>query len=113
MWESSAGGTFTVREDTEGPAIKRGTKINIFLKEENLEYADTSKLKSLVERYSEFINFPIYMEMEKEIDVPIEEDVTTEPTEDDDYEDVDGGWMGGWVAGWLVLVGVGWCVGFW
>lgn len=60
-----------------------GTKINIFLKEENVEYADTSKLKTLVEKYSGFINFPIYMEVEKEIDVPLE-------AEDDDYEEVDG-----------------------
>ena len=83
IWESSADGRFTVREDTEGPDVGRGTKINIFLKEENVEYADTAKLKSLVERYSEFINFPIYMEMEKEIQVPIDVD-------DDDYEEVEG-----------------------
>lgn len=41
----------------------RGTLIKIHLKDEAAEYADEAKLKALVARYSEFINFPIYMEV--------------------------------------------------
>ena len=38
------------------------------------EYLDQAKLKELVAKYSEFINFPIYLYSSKEVDVPVEED---------------------------------------
>ena len=36
--------------------------------------AQESKLRDLVRHYSEFINFPIYLLAEKEVDVPVEEE---------------------------------------
>ena len=76
MWSSRADGAFSIREDTEGASLGRGTQINIFLKEEASEYADFAKLKELVARYSEFINFPIYLHTEKTVqkEVPVEEE---------------------------------------
>jgi heat shock protein 90kDa beta len=65
-------------EDTENEPIGRGTIIKIHLKEEALEYLEEDKLKELVGKYSEFINFPIYLLSEKEVEVPIEEEDTTE-----------------------------------
>ena len=44
------------------------------MQEETQEYATESKLRELVGKYSEFINFPIYLYESKEVDVPIEED---------------------------------------
>ncbi|EFN50654.1 hypothetical protein CHLNCDRAFT_59468, partial [Chlorella variabilis] len=61
VWESKADGSFAVSEDTEGAPLGRGTQINIYLKESCQEYLQEDKLKELVQRYSEFINFPIYM----------------------------------------------------
>ena len=44
------------------------------VQEEMQEYATESKLRELVGKYSEFINFPIYLYESKEVDVPVEED---------------------------------------
>ena len=84
IWESKADGNFAVSEDTEGEPLGRGTKINIYLKEEAAEYADQDKLKELVVKYSEFINFPIYLWSErtetKEVEAE-DEEVTAEEAE--------------------------------
>ena len=48
--------------------LERGTMIRIHLKEENLEYVQEARLKGLVQKYSEFINFPIYLLTSKEVE---------------------------------------------
>ena len=58
IWESDAS-SFTIVKDPRGPTLKRGTTISLFLKEEAQEYLEDEKLKSLVTKYSQFINFPI------------------------------------------------------
>ena len=40
VWESAADGKFTLAEDKDGPALGRGTQINIYLKEEAAEYLE-------------------------------------------------------------------------
>lgn len=84
IWESDAGGKFAISEDTEGPSLGRGTQINIYLKDETQEYADEGLLKDLIKKYSEFINFPIYLYTKTE--VPIEEDASEDDVEDEDEE---------------------------
>lgn len=63
-WVSSAGGTFTVVED-DGPKITRGCKITLNLKSDNVEFLEERKLKDLVKKHSEFISFPISLQVEK------------------------------------------------
>ena len=61
VWESAAGGPFTVQKDTEmvHGEVKRGTKIICYLKEDQSEFLEERRLKDLVKKHSEFIGFPI------------------------------------------------------
>merc|ERR1712025_1209540 len=67
IWESQAGGSFTVQKDTElvEGEIKRGTKIICYLKEDQTEFLEERRLKDLVKKHSEFIGFPIELYVEK------------------------------------------------
>merc|ERR1712057_140308 len=73
IWESGAGGSFTVQKDTElvHGEVKRGTKIICYLKEDQSEFLEERRLKDLVKKHSEFIGFPIelYVEKSKEKEV--------------------------------------------
>jgi heat shock protein 90kDa beta len=95
IWESKADGAFAISED-EGEPLGRGVEINIYLKEEAQEYLEEDKLKELVEKYSEFINFPIYLWNSEEVeeDVPLSDEELAEQAakaegEDDDEEDLE------------------------
>jgi len=97
IWESSAGGSFTVAKD-EGQyeTIARGTKIILHLKEDQTEYLEERRLKDLVKKHSEFISFPIELSVEKsrdkEVTVSDEEEEKkekSEPTEITEIKDED------------------------
>merc|ERR1712137_602402 len=78
VWESAAGGSFTVQKDTElvHGEVKRGTKVICYLKEDQSEFLEERRLKDLVKKHSEFIGFPIelYVEKSKEKEVTDSED---------------------------------------
>jgi molecular chaperone HtpG len=84
VWDSSAGGSFTVTPDTSSEPIGRGTRIVLTLKEDMLEYLEERKLKDLVKKHSEFIGFPIklYVEKTTEKEVTDDEEETEESTDD-------------------------------
>lgn len=65
VWESNAGGTFTVRKDTTGESLGRGTKITLHIKEDQLSFLEERSLKDVLKKHSEFINYPISLWVEK------------------------------------------------
>lgn len=81
VWESDAA-SFSVVEDPRGPTLGRGTSISLHLKEEAYDYLEENTLKDLVKKYSQFINFPIYLWSSKTetIEEPTEEEETSPET---------------------------------
>jgi molecular chaperone HtpG len=84
VWESSAGGTFVIKEDTEGEQIGRGTSIILHLKDEQMDYLNESKIKEVVKKHSEFISYPIFLHVTKETETEVEDEDAAETTEGDD-----------------------------
>ncbi|CAL9759099.1 unnamed protein product [Musa acuminata subsp. burmannicoides] len=97
VWESKADGSFAISEDTWNEPLGRGTEIKLHLRDEAKEYLEQDKLKELVKKYSEFINFPIYLWASKEVDVEVpsdeeestEEEETSETTSEDEETEED------------------------
>merc|ERR1711904_69044 len=81
VWESTADASFTVVDDPRGNTLGRGTRVTLHLKEDAHDYLSEDKLKETSKKYSQFIQFPIYVKVKKEVDADTEED------DDDDKDD--------------------------
>jgi len=89
VWSSTADSSFTVAKDPRGDTLGRGTEITLFLKEDASEFLEQDRLKDLVERYSEFITFPIYLYTSKteSVEVPVEEEEEEEAGDEEEEEE--------------------------
>merc|ERR1712222_179694 len=85
VWESSADASFTVSDDPRGNTLGRGTRVTLQLKEDAHDYLSEDKLKESANKYSQFIQFPIYVKVKKEVDVEAEE--SDDEDDDDEKED--------------------------
>ncbi|KAJ5836219.1 hypothetical protein N7447_002245 [Penicillium robsamsonii] len=84
IWESAAGGTFTLKEDTEGEQLGRGSKIILHLKDEQMDYLNEARIKEVVRKHSEFISYPIYLHVLKETETEVPDEEAEEAKEEDD-----------------------------
>nr|P27741.1 RecName: Full=Heat shock protein 83; Short=HSP 83 [Leishmania amazonensis]AAA29250.1 heat shock protein 83 [Leishmania amazonensis] len=85
VWESSAGGTFTITSAPESD-MKLPARITLHLKEDQLEYLEARRLKELIKKHSEFIGYDIELMVEK----TTEKEVTDEDEEEAKKADEDG-----------------------
>jgi len=86
MWESSAGGSFTIKSDNTEP-LGRGTKIILHMKEDQNEYGEEKRIKEVVKKHSQFIGYPIKLLVEKERDKEISDDEEEEEKKEDEEEE--------------------------
>ncbi|XP_057333874.1 heat shock protein 83-like [Microplitis mediator] len=85
LWESAAGGSFTIRPDN-GEPLGRGTKIVLHIKEDQAEFLEESKIKEVVKKHSQFIGYPIKLLVEKEREKELSDD---EEEEEEKKKDAD------------------------
>lgn len=88
IWTSTADARFSVSKDPRGNTLGRGTRVTLFLKDESAEFVEQDKVKNLVKKYSEFINYPIsmYASHEEQFEVEDHEEVPVNVADSDEEE---------------------------
>eukprot|EP01065_Artemidia_motanka_P024306 TRINITY_DN2896_c0_g2_i1.p2 TRINITY_DN2896_c0_g2~~TRINITY_DN2896_c0_g2_i1.p2 ORF type:complete len:769 (+),score=403.23 TRINITY_DN2896_c0_g2_i1:85-2391(+) len=86
VWKSKADGEFFVYEDPRGNSLGRGTELELTIKKDAEEYLDTDKIQEIATKYSEFIQFPIYVQTSKTEKVPKKKEETEPEKKEDDEE---------------------------
>ncbi|KAL7713020.1 heat shock protein 90 [Entamoeba marina] len=84
IWESCAGGEFTITRDESGEMLKRGTRIILKLKEDMQDYLDTKKVQEIIKKHSEFIQYPIMLYVTKETEEEVTDDEAEEKKEEEE-----------------------------
>merc|ERR1712083_681256 len=87
VWESAADASFTVVDDPRGNTLGRGSRVTLHLKEDAHDYLSEDKLKETSKKYSQFIQFPIYVKVKKEVEAEAEEEEDDEEKEEEEKED--------------------------
>jgi len=87
IWQSAAGGSFSVQRDTVNEPLGRGTKIILHMKEDQLDFADEKKLQDIIKKHSQFIGYPISLQMQKTRDKEVSDDEEEEKKEDEEKDD--------------------------
>eukprot|EP01117_Protostelium_nocturnum_P020377 TRINITY_DN912_c0_g1_i1.p1 TRINITY_DN912_c0_g1~~TRINITY_DN912_c0_g1_i1.p1 ORF type:complete len:851 (-),score=359.68 TRINITY_DN912_c0_g1_i1:132-2684(-) len=93
VWQSDAQSTFTISEDPRGNTLGRGTSLVLHIKKGEEQFLQPATLSNLLKKYSEFINFPIFLwtEKDEEVEVPLtEEELEEKKKERDEKKEKEG-----------------------
>jgi len=84
IWISQATNTFNVLQDPRGNSLLRGTRVTLLLKQDAEEFLDEIRLKRILQKYSEFLQYPIYLKVQKEVsrEVPLTEEELAQQSEE-------------------------------
>merc|ERR1711933_591638 len=84
IWVSSADGNFKITRDPRGNTLGRGTAVIPKLKEDALSFLEEDLIDSTIKRYSQFIQYPIFLYSTKTEteEVELDEDEVTADDED-------------------------------
>ncbi|CAD2113961.1 heat shock protein 90kDa beta [Plasmodium vinckei petteri] len=88
IWESTADAKFSIYKDPRGATLKRGTRISLHLKEDATNLLNDKKLTDLISKYSQFIQFPIYLLYENVYTEEVLADIAKEMENDPNYDSV-------------------------
>ena len=86
IWQSTADKSYTISEN-ETPTLKRGTRIVLHIKEDQDEYLDMENVKDVIQKYTQFISFPIELQETREVEV--DEEVSEVEGEETKVEEVE------------------------
>lgn len=92
IWESDSN-SFSIVDDPRGNSLKRGTTVSLQLKPEAKDFLEHDTIRNLIKKYSQFINFPIYLWTSRieqmEVDDDDKEETDEKKEKVDDAEDED------------------------
>jgi molecular chaperone HtpG len=89
-WQSSADGSYTV-EDTEKREI--GTEVILHIKKDEEQYLDEWQLRNIVKQYSDYIEYPIVMDVEREKESVIDNTKKVSLTEEEPLNSMKAIWL--------------------
>lgn len=90
QWESSGEGTYSVSDVVKET---KGTDVTLHLKDDEKRYLDQWELESVIRKYSDFIEHPIAMDVEKEIDSEIKKGEKVKITEEKTLNSMKALWL--------------------
>lgn len=80
IWESAADGSFTIDEAEKERA---GTDVILHLKAEDRNYLDEWEIRSIIRKYSDYIEHPVVMDIEREKEDPLDKSKKIKVTEEE------------------------------
>lgn len=90
VWEGEVNSSsYVIREETDPEKIiPRGTRLTLYLKQDDKGFAHPERIQKLVKNYSQFVSFPIYTWQEKGYtkEVEVDEDPAEAKKEDEQDE---------------------------
>lgn len=93
LWESDAGGSYKISQ-VNGEVIDHGTRIILHMKEEQMDYVDEFKIRDIIKKHSQFVNYQVELYVTKTEEYEVEDEIESlEEVEKEDEpktEELDG-----------------------